>query len=132
MAREHGRKGALYVAVASGGTAQNIVFLNKWTADFTTDQTDVTSFDDDNKVYLAGLPDSKGTFGGYFDDASPQLYTAAQDGVPRKFYLYPSRLATGVYFFGTGNFDFHVEGGVAEAVTISGNWSAASNVIRVG
>lgn len=132
MARLHGRSGQLYAGIASGGTAEPIAFLTKWQMDFSTDKVDVTAFSDGNKVYVSGLPDAKGTFSGWYDDATAQLYTASQDGVARKFYLYPTNANTGQYFFGTGLFDFSVTGGVEEAVGVSGSWAAASNVAKVG
>jgi hypothetical protein len=92
----------------------------------------VTAFEDTTKVYVAGKPDASGTFAGWYDDATAQTYTAATDGVARRFYLYADNTATGKYFFGTGIFDFNVKGGTGEAVSITGNFRAASSVNRVG
>ncbi len=132
MARLHGRKGRLYVQLQTADTAaQPVAFLNKWTASFATDTVEVTAFDDDNKTYLAGMPDASGTFAGFLDDATLQTYSAARDGGPRKFYKYPSTLDNSKYFFGTGIFDFSAAGGTAEAVSMSGSWKAASLVQRV-
>ena len=132
MARIHGKSGRLYAAIASGGSAEPIAYLNSWTIDFSTDKADVTSFGDTNKVYVSGLPDSSGSFGGFYDDATAQLYTAAQDGVARKFYLYPSNAMTGQYWYGTALFDFSVSSGVGDAVSVSGNWNAAGAITKVG
>lgn len=132
MARIHGKSGRLYAAIASGGSAEPIAFLNAWSIDFSTDKAEVTSFGDTNKVYVSGLPDASGNFGGYYDNATAQLYTASQDGVSRKFYLYPDNATTGQYWYGTALFDFSVSGGVGDAVSISGNWAAASGVTKIG
>ncbi len=132
MARIHGRAGRLYAGIASGGTAEPVAYLTKWQADFTTDKVDVTAMGDVNKTYVSGLPDAKGTFGGWYDDQTAQLYTASQDGVARKFYLYPNNTTITQYFYGTGLFDFTVTGGVEEAVAISGSWAAASAITKVG
>lgn len=132
MARIHGRNGVLYVAVASGGSASEIAYLNKWSIEFSVDDVEVTAFGDTNKTYVAGLPDASGSFGGFYDDASAQLYTAARDGVARKFYLYPNRSTPGQYWHGNGIFDFSVESGVGDAVTIQGNFKASSDVLKVG
>jgi hypothetical protein len=132
VARIHGKSGRLYAAIASGGNAEPIAYLNSWSIDFSTDKADVTAFGDTNKVYVSGLPDSSGSFGGFYDDATAQLYTAAQDGVARKFYLYPSNATTGQYWYGTALFDFSVTSGVADAVAISGNWNAAGAITKVG
>jgi len=132
VARLHGKSGRLYCDLAGGGSASPVAFLNKWTADFLTDKVDVTALGDSNKVYVAGLPDSKGTFAGFYDDATVQLYTAAHDGVPRSFYLYPSTNNLAQYWYGTSLFDFSVSGGTTEAVAVSGAWAAASAVLKVG
>lgn len=133
MARRHGRNGRIFVAIASGGSAEPVSSQSKWSIDFSTDDDEVTSFGDLNKQYVAGLPDASGSFSGFWDDASAQLYTAAQDGVARKLYLYPDFVnAPGVYWHGTGLFDFSIEVGVGEANKVSGNFKAASSIIKVG
>lgn len=133
MARIHGRNGSLYVGIASDtASASPVTFLSQWDIKFEVDKEDVTAFGDSNKVYVAGLPDAQGSFAGFFDDATPQLYTAASDGLPRKFYLYPSTATTTVYFWGTALFDFTVSGDVGSSVKVSGSWSAASAVRKQG
>ena len=132
MARIHGRNGALYAAVASGGLAEPIAFLDSWSLDGKSDRVDVTAFGDANKTYVSGLPDAQGNFSGFYDTASDQLYTAAVDGVARKVYLDPTRSITTTYWFGTAFFDFSISDGVGDAVKVSGSYSAASDFIRVG
>jgi hypothetical protein len=133
MAREHGARGRVYLGITSAGTAEAVAFQNGWTFNAVTDKQDVTSFGDTNKAYVVGLPDASGTFSGFFDDATQQAYTAASDGVARKFYLYPNiAQAPGTYWFGTVFPDFSTAGGVSGAVTTSSNWVAASSIIRVG
>jgi hypothetical protein len=83
-------------------------------------------------VYVAGLPDASGDFSGFFDDASAQTYTAATDGLPRKFYLYPNRSSASVYFFGTILPDMSINASVSGAVEVSSSWSAASTITKVG
>lgn len=132
MARIAGRQGRLYAGISSAGTAEPITFLNKWSMDFETDKIEVTAFGDTGKVYVSGLPDAKGDFGGFYDNATAQLYTAATDGVARKFYLYPDNSLTTQYWFGTALFDFSINGDVGGAVEISGSWAAASGVAKQG
>jgi hypothetical protein len=133
MARIHGRRGRLYVGLASdSATAEPVAFLTDWSIKFEVDKSDVTAFGDTNKVYVAGLPDSQGDFGGFYDDATVQLYTAASDGLARKFYLYPDNSSTGKYFFGTSIFDFNVDGDVNGPVKVGGSWAAASAITKVG
>lgn len=132
MARLSAQKSALYVAIASGGSAERIAFLNQWSMSFATGRTDVTSFDDANMTYISGKPDASGSFSGWYDNATAQTYTAAVDGVARKFYLYPDREVNTQYWFGTGLFDFEVNGSHDGAVAISGSFAAASLVSKVG
>jgi hypothetical protein len=132
VARIAGRNGRIYLAIASAGTAEPIAFQNKWSLDSASDKIEVTAFGDGNKVYVAGLPDASGDFSGFYDDATAQSYTASQDGIARKFYLYPSLLTTSQYFFGTVLVDFGMEGGVSDAVTSKASWSAASAIQKVG
>jgi hypothetical protein len=132
VGRLHGRNGRVYMGIASNGTAEPIAFLNNYNANFVTDTDEVTAFGDQNKIYVAGLPDSSGNFAGFYDDATVQTYTAATDGVARKFYLYPSVLNNGQYWHGNILPDFSISAGVGESVKISANWKAASNIIKVG
>lgn len=134
MARVAGRNGALYAAITSGGTAEPIAYLTQWTLDQSTDRTDVTSFGDTTKTYVSGLPDAQGTYSGWYDTATAQLYTAASDGIARKFYLYPDRSAgsAGTYWFGSAFFDFSIDTSVDGAVSISGSFAAATATAKVG
>jgi hypothetical protein len=132
MARIAARSGRLYANLTSGGTAEPIAFLNNWSLSFSVDNIDVTAFGDTHKTYVAGLPDAQGSYAGYYDNATVQLYTAASDGVARKFYLYPDNTATGQYFFGTAVFDMDIEGNVDGAVQISGDFSASTITSKVG
>ena len=129
----HARNARLYAAISSGGTAQPISFVRSFELNFSTDKVEITSFGDQNRVYLAGLPDASGSFNGFYNDtASSDLMAAATDGAARAFYLYPSRSNTGNYFFGTAFFDFAASFAVDGAGEVSGNWSAAGPVNRVG
>lgn len=131
MARVHGRRGRLYAGIASAtAAAEPIAFLNNWSIEFTTDKVDVTSFGDTNKVYVSGLPDASGSYSGFYDTETAQLYTASQDGAARRFYLYPDT-SDGDYFYGTALFDFGLSASVTDSVTASGSWSAASAVTKV-
>lgn len=113
-------------------SAEPLPFFADWSISFATEKAEVTAMGDANKVYVAGLPDASGDFKGFYDDATAQTYTAAVDGLPRKFYLYPSTSLSTQYFFGTVLPDFKVEGGVGNAVGVSASWMAASAVAKVG
>lgn len=131
MTRIAGRNGRVYMGLASSGTAEPVAFQAEWSINFTTPKIDVTAMGDTNKVTVAGLPEATGSFSGFYDDATVQTYTAATDGVARKFYLYPSISGTR-YFFGTINADASFSSSVSGAVTISSNWEAASQIQEVG
>jgi hypothetical protein len=93
----------------------------------------VTALGDGNKIYVAGLPDSQGSISGWYDDATVQTYTAATDGVARKFYLYPDIVNDPAqYWFGTILPDFSLDGGVSDALAFAGDWNAGSNILKVG
>jgi hypothetical protein len=132
MARKAGRRGRVYLGLTNGAAASPITYVSGWTIDFNTDKLEVTSMDDTNKVYVAGLPDSKGTFTGFFDDATAQAYTAATDGLARNFYLYPDTSMSTQYYFGTILADFSVSTSVNDTIKFSSNWAAASPISKVG
>ena len=134
MARIHGRNGRVYMAVASGAQAEPLQFMASWSIKFETDKEEVTALGDTNKIYVAGLPDASGEFSGFFDDGTAQTYTAAADGVKRKFYLYPNLTGTpgtGQYFYGEVFPDFSVNGAVGGAVEVSASWNAAGPITKV-
>jgi hypothetical protein len=134
VARVHGRNGQMYVGIAtSAAAASPLPFIVEWTADFKTGPIDVTAFGDGNHVYVTGLPDGAGQFSGFYDSATAQTFTAAQDGNARNFYFYPTTPSTaGPYWYGTAFFDFAIKVNVGAANTISGNWVPASTLTKVG
>ncbi len=132
MARMAGRGGAVYMALTSGGTAEPVAFVSTWSVNFTTNKIDVTAMGDTNKVYVAGLPDAQGQFAGFYDDATVQTYTAATDGIARKFYQYPDRAVSTKYWFGTILPDMTVDSSVDGAIAVSASWAAASAITKVG
>lgn len=133
MARIHGRSGRVYLGVASDtAVATPLPFVATWSINHTTDKTDVTAMGDTTKVYVGGLPDATGEFSGFMDDATAQTYTAAVDGLARKFYLYPNTGDITKYWWGTILPDFNTNGGVSGAVEMTASWNAATAITRVG
>ena len=122
------------MALASGGTATPVAFLNTYSISFSVDKLDVTAFGDAGKVTLAGLPEQTGQWGGFYDDATVQMFTAASDGLARNFYIYPNTLTNLQYFFGSAIFDMQVEGAVGDAIKVSGNFAnaAATGILKQG
>jgi hypothetical protein len=133
MARIAGRRGRVYLGVASSSAAASpLPFQASWTITFETEKIDVTAMGDETKVYVAGLADASGEFSGFYDDATDQTYTAAVDGAARKFYLYPSIASPGTYFFGTILPDFNINADVDGAIEVSASWNASSVISKVG
>jgi hypothetical protein len=122
----------LYMGLTSAGTAEPVAFLNTWSLAFATDKIEVTAFGDVTKTYVAGLPDMQGQYHGFYDTATVQMYTAATDGVARKFYLYPTTATTTQYWYGTGIFDMSIDAAVDGAVEISGGFAAATATTKIG
>ena len=132
MSRVHGRFGRMYVGIADdSASAEPAVYLRSWSIDSATDKSEVTAQGDGNKVYVSGLPDAKGQYEGFYDTDTAQLWTASQDGLPRKAYLYPDTSDTGEYFFGTAFFDFSLRSQVDGPTQISGSFNAASTWAKV-
>lgn len=120
----------VYLQLGSSGNAVPVAFLTDWTINKTVDKVEVTAFQDSNKTYVSGLPDASGSFNGFYDDATAQMYAATNDGLPRVMYLYESALSPTNYWAGTILPDMSVTGGVGAAVTITSNWNAAGPVVR--
>lgn len=132
MGRIAGRRGRVYLGIANeSAAAEPLPFVANWSMQFTTEKIDVTAMGDSNMTYVAGLPDASGEFAGFFDDSTNQTYTAAVDGLPRKFYLYPNTSDTTKYFFGTVLPDMSVNSTVNGAVEMSASWSASSQIQKV-
>jgi hypothetical protein len=130
MSRIHGRNGIVYIGVNNGDAASPTMYLSDWSINFTVAKVDVTAMGDQNLIWTAGLPDSSGDFTGFYDTATAQTYLAAQDGLPRNFYLYPTTNQTGQYFFGQILPDYSLSGAVTSAVTLKSTWNAASRIQR--
>jgi len=127
-----GRNGQLKVDQSSGanGSAVTVANLNTFDIQQNRDRTEVTSFGDTSKVFVAGLADASGSFSGFWDSAGG--LQAVADGNARKFYLYPTTSDATKYWFGTATFDITVSTSVGGAVEASGSWAAATSVAYVG
>ena len=131
MTRRHGRNGAVYLGATTGAVATPLTFQAAWSINMVTDKDEVTAFQDQNKVYVGGLPDASGDFSGFLDDATSQTYIAAVDGLPRNYYLYPDAVnSPTVYWFGTILPDLSADGAVSGAVNFKSSWNAASRIQR--
>jgi hypothetical protein len=129
MSRLHGRNGIVYIGVNNGDAASPMAFLSDWSINYTVAKVDVTCLGDQNLIWVSGLPDASGDFSGFYDSATAQTYVAAQDGLARNFYLYPTTAQT-QYFFGQILPDYALSGSVSSAVTLKSSWNAASRITR--
>jgi hypothetical protein len=131
MARQHGRNGAVYLAVTSGAAASPVAFQAAWSVSVTSEKFDVTTLADSQHVYASGIPEIAGTFSGFLDAGTSQAYVAASDGLPRAFCLYPDTVnSPTAYFAGTVIADFSGGGASGGPVTVSGTWGAEAAVQR--
>lgn len=132
MAKIAGRNAAIYLGQTTSAAASPLTYKNSWSISFETEKIDVTTFGDSTKTYVTGIADAMGELAGFYDDASNQSYTAAIDGLSRKFYLYPNSNTPTQYFFGTVFIDMSINGTVAGAVEVSAKWNAATSMAKVG
>lgn len=119
-----GRKGVVYLSTTGTGAAVNVIKLNTWTINKTTDKIETTAFGDGNKTYVQGLPDIQGTIAGFWDDTETKPFTAAASTDGCKLYLYPSSDKTNSYHYGPAWLDMSMEVAVSGAVTINGSFAA--------
>ncbi len=131
MSKIAGRRGRVYVGLTDSAQASPVANLSQWSLNGSSEQLDATSFGDTSKTYVLGLPDAQGSFSGFYDTVSDQLYTASQDGLARKTYLYPDTNVTGTYWFGTAFWDFSIDVPVGGVVSISGSFVAATPLAKV-
>src|SRR5574338_191499 len=127
-----GRKGVIYLSTSGSSNATNVIKLNAWTINKSTDKIEVTAFGDANKTYVQGLPDVQGTFGGFWDDTETKPNTAAGSSDGCKMYLYPSSDKNGSYHYGPAWLDYSMEVAVNGAVTISASFAANGSWGSVG
>ena len=126
--RKHGSKGSVKLDPAGTipGTPVTVADLNAWTLDMARDQADVTAFGDTNKQYVLGLPDVKGTYGGWWNSASsPSLFDVAQGSTPVTLNLVPSVDEPTYFFQGLAYLDASINVSATGAISISGNFVAA-------
>jgi hypothetical protein len=127
MPRMYGDKGQIELeptGAITGGTP--VGSMNKWTCSFARDKADVTAFQDTNKVYVVGLPDIKGTIGGWWDSAeSPALFGVALGDVAAFLTLIPSTLEPTFLWKGPAWIDAAIDVSATGAVGITGSFVAS-------
>jgi hypothetical protein len=126
--RKHGSKGQVKMDPTGGATVVAVGDLNSWTLDQTREQADVTAFSDTVKQYVLGLPDCKGTWGGWWNSASsPQLFAAAKGTTPVTLNLIMSTDEPTYFFEGLAYLDASIDVSSDGAISTSGNFVAAGD-----
>jgi hypothetical protein len=125
--RIHGKSGKIMMDPTGGVTTVLVASLDKWDLDMAKDQVKVTCFGDTNQVYVVGLPDLKGTFGGMYDPVDGLVIFQVIFGtVAPTLELYPTSLGTTPpKFAGKGLLDGKISCPANGAVSISGAFVAS-------
>jgi hypothetical protein len=125
--RLHGKSGAIKMDPAGvGGVAAVVVAsLNKWDLDMAKDHVKVTCFGDPNHVYVDGLPDIKGTYGGMYDPVDGLVIFDVIGGSVAPFLeMLPNAADPTIAFSGKGLMDGKITVDANGAITIGGAFVA--------
>jgi hypothetical protein len=125
--RLHGKNGAIKMdpTGVGGVTAVLVASLNKWDLDLATDKVKVTCFQDTNQVYVAGLPDVKGTYAGMYDPADGLvIFDVISGSVAPYLEMIPDFATPTVMFSGRGLLDGKISVDSNGAITIGGAFVA--------
>lgn len=125
----HGKNGAIYVGGAKGSGGIKFAAKTEWTLQRNRDYVDATVFGDENKTYLAGLPNVQGTFSGFLDVSGDILLNSATSGA-QSIYLYADDNPNGItsvilVAHGPGLIDANVNLTNTDGARISGEFRAS-------
>lgn len=124
--RLHGSGGEVQMDPAGGSALVTVASLNKWDLDLSKDRAKVTAFRDTNQVYVEGLPDIKGSYGGFYDPADGLvIFDVIFGTVKPTLALLPSYLTPLVKFGGRALVDGKISVDANGAITIGGGFVAA-------
>jgi hypothetical protein len=126
MAIQRGIYGQVGWDPAGGSAIVPIISVNAWTGEFTTEYENVTCFGDTNKVYLPGMPDAKGSLGGFFNSAELALFRAALNPTPGMLKLTPNINEAAIFFQGKAYMSASIDCSL-EAPKVTGTWQAAGS-----
>lgn len=124
MAIKTGRYGSVLWDPTGGVTTVAIISLNAWTLNQETEMEDVTCFGDENKVYIPGMKDTKGTLGGFWNSAEPTLWEAADSATPGMLELLPNSTESTFKWSGLAYLNASIDCSLS-APTIEGTFAAA-------
>ncbi len=134
MAIKTGRYGRVRYApsgVISPGGLITLASINAWKLSLKTDYEDVSCFGDTNKVYVPGLRDISGSFGGFLNVTDLTLIAATSSASPGQLELTHNTTDTigsplaAPTFSGLAYLDAEIDCGVNGAPKVSGTFMAA-------
>ena len=106
--------------------------MASFTLNMARNKADVTSFGDANLTYVQGLPDIKGTLGGWFDSDELTIFDIAMGDVACFLELIPSTIVTPTPIMWSGKawLDASIDVKATGAVSVAGNFVAADSWTR--
>lgn len=126
MAIKTGRYGRVSWDPAGGTAIVPIVSINSWNGSFKTDYEDVSCFGDNNKVYIPGLMDIKGTFDGFWNSSELTLFRAAMSPTPGTLQLMPNYTEAAFFWQGPAYMDADIDASM-QAPKVTGSFQAAGD-----
>lgn len=124
--RLHGSGGQVKMDPTGGSTAVAVAGLDKWELDMSKEHVRVTAFLDPNHVYVDGLPDIKGSYGGWFDPVDGLDVFAVIFGTAKPYLeLYPNAADVDIKWTGKGLVDGKISVDANGGVAVSGSFVAA-------
>jgi hypothetical protein len=132
-----GRYGKVSYDPSGGAALAEVISINTWKGDFATEYEDVTCFGDTNKVYIPGLMDISGSFGGFWNSAELTLFKAAMQPTPGTLQLMPNKTESAFYWQGLAYMDASIDCTLnAPKITgtfkAAGPWTAPGQVTATG
>lgn len=124
MAIKTGRYGTVKWDPA-GVTPLLLIALNSWKLSLKQDFEDVTCFGDTNKVYVPGMRDISGTFGGFWDSTNTALFDATESPTPGLLELAPNSTEAAYKFTGLAYLDADIDCSAKGAPKVTGTFKAA-------
>ena len=126
--RLHGAHGQVKMDPAGVGGVGAVVVagLDKWELDMSKDHVRVTAFGDSNHVYVDGLPDLKGSYGGWFDPVDGLDVFSVIFGTTKPYLeLYPNEADVDIKWAGKGLIDGKISVDANGGVAVSGTFVGA-------
>jgi len=115
-----------YAPPPAPGTLAKVLSVNAWKLDQKTDYEEVTCFGDTNKVYIPGLPDMSGTFGGFWNSAELTLWNAAISPTPGTLKLVVNNTEPDFFWTGPAYLDASIDASL-KAPKVTGTFKAAGS-----